>query len=199
MKKITTILAVAAAVTAGSLMPVSVAKATPANMIPLEITPVCSMAADSATYWNVVNKNADPVHIVWNALNHGKTGTFDASAGKSQFTSYFDATDPNNTTQFKSGVDTTQTNAQKEACKDGDIIASPAGNGNGNGTTAPITPTDNNSGKGADTSVAAPVASQTKEAQLADTGAEQVLPYGIAAIIATVTATATVLVRKNIL
>jgi hypothetical protein len=86
------------------------------SSIPLEITPQCSDAASSSAYWQVNNKNSSDVNVSWTNIDNGHTGSFTAIPGLSQLVTYFDDTDPNNTTQFSSLGNTTQTNATEAAC-----------------------------------------------------------------------------------
>jgi hypothetical protein len=86
------------------------------QLIPLEITPECSDATTATAYWQVNNKNENDVNITWTNIDNGQTGSYDAAPGLSQLTSYFNSTDPNNTTQFASENNTTQTNATEAAC-----------------------------------------------------------------------------------
>jgi hypothetical protein len=87
-----------------------------ANLIPLEISPECSDSASATAYWQVNNKNTTNVSVTWTNLDNGHTGSYVAAPGLSQLTTYFDSSDPNNTTQFISETNTTQTNATEAAC-----------------------------------------------------------------------------------
>ena len=86
------------------------------SLQPLEITPLCSVSASNTTYWKVYNKNSVDVPVDWKSVDHGVTGSYDAPAGESQMSSYYDGTDPNNTTQFVWEGQTTQTNAPANQC-----------------------------------------------------------------------------------
>jgi hypothetical protein len=86
------------------------------SQVPLEITPECSDGANASAYWQVNNKNTSDVNLTWTNIDNGHTGTFIAIPGLSQLTTYFDNTDPNNTTQFIYQGNTTQTNATEAAC-----------------------------------------------------------------------------------
>jgi hypothetical protein len=87
-----------------------------AQLIPLEITPECSDATSATAYWQVNNKNASDVNINWANIDNGQTGSYEAAPGLSQLSTFFNSTDPNNTTQFISETNTTQTNATEAAC-----------------------------------------------------------------------------------
>lgn len=87
-----------------------------ANLIPMQITPLCSDAATATTYWQVYNSNAVSVPVVWNTIDNNHTGSYNAPSGQSNMTSYYDGTDPNNTTQFIWEGQTTQTNAPAGQC-----------------------------------------------------------------------------------
>jgi hypothetical protein len=89
---------------------------TTQSLIPLSITPECSDASSAIAYWQVDNKNSTDVSISWTNIDNNHTGSFDAPAGNTTLSTYFDSTDPNNTTQFVSAGTTTQTNATEAAC-----------------------------------------------------------------------------------
>jgi hypothetical protein len=86
------------------------------NLIPLEITPVCSDASTSTAFWQVNNKNTSDVEIDWTNIDNGQTGSYSAIPGMTQLSTYFDSTDPNNTTSFSSEGNVTQTNATEAPC-----------------------------------------------------------------------------------
>jgi hypothetical protein len=87
-----------------------------ANLIPLEITPECSDALTSTAYWQVNNKNTSNVGIDWTNVDNGQAGSYSATPGTSQLSTYFNSADPNNTTQFSSENNVTQTNATEAPC-----------------------------------------------------------------------------------
>ncbi len=162
MNRIRTSVATTASIAtlAASALSMGSAAADTTGLLPLEINPVCADAITSLTYWNVYNKNDSSVTIDWTAIDNGHTGSFSAVTGNSQFASYYDATDPNNTTNFKSEItDDVQRNSSNTACQPGQItltttpdngsgsIGTDNGSGsigsdNGSGSTAP----DNGSG-----------------------------------------------------
>lgn len=88
------------------------------NLAPLEITPICSDGASTSAFWQVNNKNNVNVTINWTAIDNGHTGSYNAAAGLTDFASYYDAADGNNTMQFLSENETNPdtTNATAAAC-----------------------------------------------------------------------------------
>jgi hypothetical protein len=101
----------------GDTLPTSTpAAAQNIALIPLEIVPECSDSQTASALWNVTNSNTANVPIGWTNIDNGQSGTFSAPAGESSLVTYFDTTDPNNTTQFTYEGMTTSTNATEAAC-----------------------------------------------------------------------------------
>jgi hypothetical protein len=197
------------------------ASAAPAPAIPLEITPVCAQASGNFTVWKVNNKNTGSETIDWVALDNGHTGSYVAPTGLSKFASFYDPSDPNNTTRFN---DLDQTNSSNTPCTDDDLNGVNTGNGAATGSTGSTGGTGASTGSGSSvvtgggsgagnlgapdpTPTVAPalakptvaVAAKSTAPQLAYTGASQVVPFMAAAILAAFTAVTTVLVRKNVI
>jgi hypothetical protein len=93
------------------------ADAPTTSLVPLTITPLCSDASLATTYWDVINSNATSVPVEWDNIGNNNTGTYNAPSGTTQMSTYYDSTDPNNTTQFIWEGQTTQTNAPASACQ----------------------------------------------------------------------------------
>jgi hypothetical protein len=87
------------------------------SLVPLTITPLCSDGSSATTYWNVINNNATSVPVEWDNIDNSNTGTYNAPSGTTQMSTYYDSTDPNNTTQFIWEGQTTQTNAPSSPCQ----------------------------------------------------------------------------------
>lgn len=89
-----------------------------AAVTPLEIEPDCSDAVAGQAHWKVTNKNAQPVNIHWTNLDNDVEGDYIANDGESTMLTSYEASEPNNRTEFEIiGLDTTSTNATKEACE----------------------------------------------------------------------------------
>jgi hypothetical protein len=82
----------------------------------VQISPICSDPTTDSAYWQVNNTNSFDANVNWTALDNGHTGTYDAQSGVTTLTTYYDSTDPNNTTNFVIAQDSVTRNATAAAC-----------------------------------------------------------------------------------
>lgn len=98
--------------------------AVEAQLVPLEVVPVCSDQTAMISRWKVTNKNDTDVVVVWNNFENGTSGTYTAPArtagtvaSETELVTNYNPADPNNTTRFTyNGMELGQTNAQVSAC-----------------------------------------------------------------------------------
>lgn len=165
---------------------------------PVQVSPICSIAALQTSYWTVLNKDTDDVDLYWNNVDNAVDGNFIAVNGTTQLDTYFNAADPNNRTEFTDETGTVSRNAQVRECNPGEVVITTP--------VTPVTPTNPTApvegGRGGgDTVVATPAAvpATPAAATLANTGASQMLPYSAALLIALFTIATTVATRKNLI
>jgi hypothetical protein len=133
-------------IVASSLYAGSAVFADGTSTVALQLDSVCVNAATNQAVFTAQNKNPYPIQVNWTNLDDGQSGTASAAADPNSgstggvftnFATYYDASDPNNTTSFTADgwSSPTVSNAQVSVQCDTATLASLPMNGAGSGST----------------------------------------------------------------
>lgn len=220
---------VAPIVIASSLFAGSVSATQQRQVIQMQLDTICVDVTSHQAIYSLQNKNNFAISVDWKNLETGKSGTFNVPAYSFHgdvdpvnnpgltpgYAADYDVKYANNTTQFtgEGWTSPNVTNARAGvACTPSQLPVT----SNGGGTTTPpvvtpvtpVTPVtaspataaaEEVAGKGAEAATVVAATPTSSSATLADTGAQQIIPLALAALVAVAVLGTTVAVRKNVL